>query len=452
MIAPRPTLLAAALLLAAPARPAGAVSAFSDARQATAAQLSLEAERYLLPNGLVVLLAPDPTVSSVAVDLTFRAGALYEPPGKSGLAHLAEHLMASGPTPATDYGALLEARRARDFNATTGLDTMRFLSTVPAEELPLALWVAADRLGTLPALLDDERVARERRVVAQERAARHVDVPYGLAGEQLFRRLYAKPHPLHGGVIGAPAELASVTGADVRAFVAERLVPANGILTVVGRFDPALARRLIEEGLGRLPPGRRAATPPLPPPDAGYVDARDEPLSRRPRVTLAWRLPGFSRDDAAALELGAQVLTFMADGALDMGVKADLEAYAGESMFTLTVTLQHDEPMRTMQDNADAFLRYLTLRDLPVEQLRAANLLLDRAALLTLDSLEGRSAILSEVELRHGGRASVADVLGHHWRLERGAVRDLARVSLKGPRVVLHARPVRPRPARAERE
>lgn len=444
--------LAAALLVAATARAALGSTSLDEVRKATPRQLALEVERHVLPNGLVVLLAPDPAASAVAVDVTFRAGAVYEPPGKSGLAHLVEHLLAIGPTPGTGYAALLEGRRARRFNAYTDFDTLRFVTTVPAEELPLALWVAADRLGSVPALLDDARVARERRAVIQERAERHVDAPYGLAGERLLQRVFAAPHPLHGGVLGRPEELASVTAADVRDYVAARLVPANAVVSVVGRFDPALARRLVADGLGRLPGGRRSTPPALAPMEHGWVDAREEPHSRRPRISMAWRFPAIPPEDAAALELGARLLTFMADGALDMRLSAGLAEYAGESLFTVEVTLQHDEPMRAMQDDAEGFLRLLTMTEIPVEYLRAANLLLDRAALFELDSLEGRAELLTWVELRHGGRAAVADVLAHHWKLERGAVRDTARTYLRGPKVVVHARPVRPRPARVERE
>ncbi len=300
-------LLVVATVLALPS--AAGASILEEARKTTRQQLSVAVERFELANGLVVLLAPDPSFSSVAVWMTFRAGALYEPPGRSGLAHLVEHCMSSGPTAATNYADLLERRRARYFNATTSIDAMSFEAIVPAEELPAALWVAGDRLVAVPGLLDGPVVDRNRRVVQQERAIRSVDVPYGLIDEHLFRRLYAQPHPLHGGVIGAPAELAAATADDVRGFVSELLVPANGVLVVAGRFDPAVARSLVEEALGGLAPGRRARAPSTPPPPPALVDARQEALSRRPRVTMAWRLPNISHTDAAALELGAQLLT-----------------------------------------------------------------------------------------------------------------------------------------------
>lgn len=443
-------LLAAALLAAL--SPAARAGLLDEARKTTRQQLAVEARRIELPNGLVVLLAPDPTASSVAVSLTFRAGAIREPAGRSGLAHLVEHLLATGPTPDTDYAGLLEARRARYFNAHTGLDTMSFEVVVPPEELPVALWTAADRLGTLGRRIDAAELERNRRIVQQERALRSVDAPYGLVGEQLFRRLYQPPHPLHGGVIGVPAELAAIGLDDVRAFISEFLVPANAVLAVVGRFDPAVAEPLVEQGLGRFPGGARARRLPLPPPPAPYIDAREEWVSRRPRVTLAWRLPGIAREDAVALQVGAQLLTFFVDGAWGMEISAGLSQYEGESLFCMELTVPYDEPMQIVHRDAAGFLRMLTHKEMPLDFLIAANLALDRIALFRLDTLEGRALALSSIELLSGGSFVVADHLDWHWQLDGSVLRDTARVHLKAPMLVLHARPKRPKAAREERE
>ncbi len=446
-------MLLGALLAAAALPRASAAGILDEKRRVGREALSVPVERIVLPNGLVVLLAPDPTVSSVAVWMSFRAGALHGDAVRSGLAHLVEHLMASGPTPDTDYAALLERRRARWFNASTGYDFMTFEVIVPAEELPLALWVATDRLATLPGLVDAPLVERHRRVVLQERALVAVDVPYGLVDEHLLGRLYARPHPLHGGVLGTPASLARITAEDVRGFVAERLVASNAILTLAGRFDPAVARRLVEEGPGRLPSGRRPRAAPLPPwaQPMTLVEEHREPLSRAPRVTFAWRFPGISHDDATALQLGAVLLTFLTDGAWGMRIGASLQEYAGESAFTMQLVVPYDEPTGVVQADAEAFLRLLTHREIPFEHLVAANLQLDRAALFALDDLGTRAAVLTRVEDRFAGRVRVADVLARHWDLDGGVVRDTARVHLRLPKLVLHARPLRPKPARAER-
>jgi zinc protease len=445
----RITAAAAAVALAAHAR--GGV--LDETRKATTAQLAIGAERLVLENGLAVVLAPDPSASGVAVWLTFRAGAVREPPGKSGLAHLVEHMVFGGSTPETDYAAILEARRARSLNATTGFETMSFEVVVPAEELPVALWAAADRLVTFPGRVDAGEVERHRRVVQQERALRTVDAPYGLVEEALFRRLYAAPHPLRGMVIGVPGELATLTSEDVRGFAERFLVPSGGVLVLCGRFDPAAARALVASTLGRLPAGQRPGRVSLPAPGAAYVDARVESRARSPRVTLAWRVPGTGREDARALELGAVLLTLFVDGAWGMHVGAGVVEYEGEALFELRLTVPYDEPMEVVHRDADGFLRMLTHRELPIDFLVAANLALDRAALLGLDTLEGRAAALTDHALHAPADQTVGEYLGWHWMLDGSVVRDAARrYLLKAPGLVVHARPDRPRKARAERE
>ena len=449
----RGALIAVAVLLglAAPASPRAAGTPAQ--RRVPAKALAVEHRRVELPNGLTLLLAPDPDATSVLVWTAFRAGAVYEPPGRSGLAHLVEHLLFSGPTEATDYAALLQARRARHQNASTNLDTLAFQVTLPPEELPVAFWVATDRLTALPPLLDDALVERHRKVVVQERALRHVDAPYGLVDERVYQRLYPADHPLHGGVIGIPGELAAVTAAEVRAFVAERLVPANAVVTVVGRFDPAEAVRLAEASLGRLPGGRRSPPPPFPArAEVPVVEERAEPLAREPRVTLAWRLQGVPRQDAMALQLGAQMLSYLVDGAWGMRVAAGLSVHDGESLFLMDLTVPYDESSRAVLDDADGFLRQLTRKEMPWDFVVTANLALDRLALFELDTLGGRAALLQHLELTFGPGVRPEGYLGLHWELERTAVRDSARAHLQGARLVLHARPTRPRPARLERE
>ena len=446
---PRRAIAACATVAIAASARAGVLE---ERRKTTPAQLAVAAQRYVLPNGLVVVLAPDPSASGVAVWMTFRAGAQRQPLGKGGLAHLAEHVLASGPTPDTDYAGMHEARRARHFNAATGLETMDFEAVVPAEELPFALWAMADRLGTLAARVDEQELERNRRVVVQERALRDVDAPYGLVDEQLFRRLYAAPHPLSGGVIGAPEELARLTAADVRRFVGEYLVPANGVLVLAGRLDPAVAREQIASTVGRLPAGRRAPRALHPPPPLDYVDAKEEPHGRKPRVTLAWRLPPGGRDDAEALRLGAQLFTFFVDGAFGMELSAGFHEYEGEGLFEVELTVPYDEPMEVVHRDADGFLRMLTHKEMPLDFLVAAHLALDRFELFELASLEGRARALTRLELRLDSRVDLATFLGSHWEIDGPVVRDTARRLLKGPKLVLHARPKRPKKARKERE
>jgi predicted Zn-dependent peptidase len=436
----------AAALTCAPLR-ALALDHRGEGRKTSVKDLAVAVQRVVLPNGLVVLLAPDATDAGVLVWMTFRAGTLYEPPRRSGLAHVVEHVMAAGVTPPTDYAALLERRRARYFNATTDMETMQFQTVVPPEELPLALWVAADRLGSLAPLVDDELVEHHRRVVLQERAVRDVDAPYGPMREQLFSTLFAEPHPLHGSVIGTVEELHEINGADVRAFVGSLLVPANAILTIVGRFDAQAALRLVEDGLGRLPAGQRAKPPLLVPLYRGKVAGAAEKIAREPAVTIGWRF-AIPHQQAVALGLGAQLLSFMTDGAWGMRLSAALQENEVESLFTLDLTVPYDEPASVVQSDADGFLRMLTRRQMSPDLVLAANVVLDRIALFDLDTLEGRAERLTRLERLVGARADVADDCAAHWWLDPAEIRAIADGFLDAPRVTMHARPIHPRAAR----
>ncbi|MHB8876431.1 MAG: M16 family metallopeptidase, partial [Myxococcaceae bacterium] len=404
-------------------------------------------------NGLTVLMNRDPSVSGVVVDASFYAGALYEPPGKSGLAHLVEHLSYTGRAPDTDYQSLLESRGARDFNAFTTIDLMTFRVVVSPEDLPLALWVTEDRLGALPARLDEGELERARRIIVEERAVRIEDAPYGAADVELYRQLYPKPHPLHGTTIGVPEELAKLTISDARAYIARFLVPANGVLTLVGNFDPTIARAWLLKTVARLPPGSRAEVPArLPFPFGNVNTSVPERVARRPRVSLVWSFGELPRDTADALEFGALLLTLYLDGVFGLDMTTGLSEHAGGATFRLDVTPSRMETKQNTQANAEALLRYLTHTTMPEELLDATFLALDRITLTQLDSATTRASLLTYLECMVKDPARIARFNGRHWALSTFELQALTKKALSGERVTVHARPTRPLPPRKERE
>ena len=419
----------------------------AEIRKTTDADLGIDVERFVLDNGLVVLLSPDKSTASVLVDMSFAAGAVFEPKERAGLAHFVEHIMMRGATPDTDYIEILERRGARSVGAFTDSGLMTFRSIVPAGELPLALWVAADRIGTLPGQIDATDFDRHRSVVAVEHLQRGVDVHYGLADQVLTRRLFPKPHPLHFGVIGHPKQLAQVTFQDVKTFVDTYLRPNNGILTIIGNFDPAVAKKWIEGTVARLPPGPAIEYPKVPKnraPRETVLEVK-ETLSRRPRVTMIWRLERLLPQQRDALELGALLLSNYVDGAFGSRLSASFSRDRGGGLFRLDLTLPHDKPILSSQNEAEAFLRYLTLVAMPPELYDATMLARDRLTMFALDDLVARAWMLHGLEASTGdAQGAAAEYNTRYWKFNPGAIQFIARKALIGPRLIVHARPTRP--------
>lgn len=438
----------AGLALAAPPKLPGQEVA---TRRTTTADFAYPVERWVAPNGLVVLMSPDPAVHQVVVDLTFNAGALYEPATKSGLAHLTEHALSSGDSPDTDYRALLEASGALEFNGSTTPDHLAWRLVVPPEALPLALWANAERLGTLPAQLTPEALARHRRIVLQERLMRLGDAAYGSAEVAIMARLFPAGHPLHLGVLGTPSTLQAITVEDVRAFAATFLVPKNAVLTLTGRFEPAVAKDWVGRTLGRLPPGAPAAPPPATPTLGEDVKVKiAEALGRRPRVSLAWTLDQPFDEVNEALTFGAALLAVYTDGLVGMRVAADFVRYRAGALFVLNVTLPHEVDMLEAGGNAEVVYRFLSKVPMPVDLVVTTFHVLDRLTLARLASPAQRAALLTDLERNPPSVVQGYSPLDRHWRLTPLSLQAQAASALKGGRLTLQVRPTRPLPRKAK--
>ncbi|MEW5742305.1 MAG: pitrilysin family protein [Myxococcota bacterium] len=421
-------------------------------RRTTSKDLELPFERFVTGNGLVVLLSPDATVNQVVVDLTFAAGALYEPDKKNGLAHLAEHALSAGETPDTDYRAMLESRGALEFNGSTTPDSLSYRLIVPPEELPLALWANADRLGTLPGLLTAESVERHRRIVLQERLLRLEDASYGRSEQVLMARLFPGAHPLHQGVLGTPTSLASITPEDVRAFARRYLVPANAILTITGNFEPRVAREWIDKTLGRLPPGKPADAPIATPALVSDLKVKiDEHVSRRPRVTMAWPLELALDEYTESLALGAVLLSIYTDGLIGMSVSAEVLEFRDSAVFILSVTMPHAVDMAEAHGNAEVIYRFLAAAPMPVDLVVATQHAIDRDLMAALTWPARRASLLTRLERFPPRTMPGVSPTERHWKLTPEAIKTRAAIALKGARLVVQARPIRPLPPKVKK-
>ena len=304
--------LACILLLSAQAPDAGPADAGAPAAPTG---LAVPFEKYTLGNGLEVILHADPRLPVVAVSVWYHVGALHETPGKSGFAHLFEHLMFQG-TPHTgddSHFRFLEAAGASNVNGTTDFDRTNYYEVVPKNELELALWLESDRMGWLMEGVTQAKLDEQRGVVKNERRQAVENQPYGLADEKLWQSIFPPEHPYWGNVIGSMKDLDAASLDDVGRFYDLYYAPSNATLALAGDFDPAEAKKLVEKYFGTLPAWSKPppAAPPTPSLASEVRVVHDERVATLPKVALAWFSPPAYAQGDAELHVLARIL---ADG------------------------------------------------------------------------------------------------------------------------------------------
>ncbi|MGB6194140.1 MAG: pitrilysin family protein, partial [Terracidiphilus sp.] len=217
-------------------------------------------ESYKLPNGLTVLTHEDHRLPLVAVDLWYHVGPLNERPGRTGFAHLFEHMMFEGSEHVGEKAHIrdVQSAGATDVNGTTSFDRTNYFETMPSNQLELALWLESDRMGFLMEGLDREKLTNQRDVVRNERRQGE-GRPYYVADEEVFHLLFPKGHPYYGAVIGSHADIESARIADVRDFHQEFYTPNNASIAIAGDFDAKKLRDLLEKYFGPIPRGPEVA-------------------------------------------------------------------------------------------------------------------------------------------------------------------------------------------------
>src|SRR5205823_1161515 len=232
---------------------------------AAAALPQIPFEKYQLPNGLTVMLSEDHRAPVVAVDLWYHVGAVNERKGRSGFAHLFEHLMFQGSKHLNGdertVFAMLERNGATNLNGSTDWDRTNYFETMPADRLELALWLESDRMGFLLDTVDQKKLDTQREVVRNERRQSIENAPYQRAEVRLAELLFPQPNPYFGAVIGSHQDLQAASLEDVKAFFRTYYAPDNASLSIVGDFKSADVKPLVEKYFG--PIVRGPATPPV---------------------------------------------------------------------------------------------------------------------------------------------------------------------------------------------
>jgi predicted Zn-dependent peptidase len=265
-----------------------------------------------LANGLRLIVSEDHLAPVVGVNIWYDVGSKHEVPGKTGFAHLFEHVMFQGSrnVAKAEHIALVQAAGGT-MNGTTWLDRTNYFETMPSHQLELALWLEADRMGTLLDALSQENLDNQREVVKNEKRWSYDNRPYGSWSEKLQAHLFPPEHPYHHSTIGSMEDLDAASLDDVRDFFRTYYAPNNATLAVVGDVEPKRVREWVERYFGGIP--SNPSIPPLgdlslPPTLGGEVRESVTDRVPLPRVYFGFRAPVFGDRRLDALDIAAQIL------------------------------------------------------------------------------------------------------------------------------------------------
>jgi zinc protease len=375
-------------------------------------KVSIPHKRMQLSNGLQVFVHEDHRTPVVCVNMWYFVGSKDERPGRTGFAHLFEHLMFEGSQNVRkgQFDELLEEVGGAN-NGSTSPDRTNYWETVPANVLALPLFLESDRLGWFLETMTQEKLDGQREVVKNERRQSYENRPYGLAYETLLQNLYPPNHPYHWPVIGWMADLDAATLADVRTFFQTYYAPNNAALSIAGAVHAHDAFELVEQQFGGIP---AAAQPPRPaalaPTLASDVLLSMEDDVHLPRLYMAWHSPRIFAPGDAELDVAARALgsgktarlyqRLVHDLEIAQDVEAEQESGMLSSMFGVSVTAREGVPLTRIADEVRAILRECSAELTQRELDRARN----HIETSTIDAIQGV-----------GGFGGKADRLNHYY-------------------------------------
>ena len=300
--------------------------------------MQIPIETYRMENGLLVTLSEDHTAPIVAVNLWYHVGSANEREGRTGFAHLFEHMLFQGSAhvAANEHFELVQ-RAGGTLNGSTWLDRTNYFETVPSHHLALALWLEADRMGQLLAAMTQEKLDTQRDVVKNERRWSVDNQPYGTWWERLPALAHPPTHPFHHSLIGSMEDLSAASLDDVAQFFATYYTPDNAVLSITGDFDPAEAKQLVARYFGSIPRGGgKPALPPmeLPPTFGGRLRQVVHDAVALPRLFVAFRIPPFGTEEHLTATVLAAILGLRKGSRLHRALVRERQVAAEAGAFT----------------------------------------------------------------------------------------------------------------------
>jgi zinc protease len=419
---------------------------------AAVAPPKLQYQRLTLPNGLTVILHTDRSTPIAHVQIWYHVGSKNEREGRTGFAHLFEHMMFKGsknvePEQHTSIVSSVGGRA----NAFTNEDATVYWNTVPAQYLPLVLWMEADRLGSLR--IDEQTFVSEREVVKEERRMRVDNQPFGNMNELLYRNAFTT-HPYKNPVIGSMADLDAATIADVRQFFNTFYVPANATLVIAGDFDVAETTDLVTRYFGRIPAG------------AGKVprDIAKEPAPvKEKRITLeeAWPLPAVivahhitydGHQDSYPLHVLRKVLadgnssriyrSLVYDKRLAVAAFGEANLIEHPNLFYTVAIVAPGQSMDAVEKAVIAELDKAAAEGITDRELQRAKNQFARDYILMRETVQSKAQILAHAEVLHADLTTADGEFTIFQNMTRAEVQRVAKTYFTpASRVVMHVKP-----------
>jgi zinc protease len=410
----------------------------------------IQFEKYTLPNGLEVILHEDHSTPIVTVDTWYHVGSGDEQIGRTGFAHLFEHIMFMGSqnVPVGALDQLLEAAGA-DINGSTTEDRTNYYETLPSNALALALWLDADRMGFLLPTMDLAKLDLQRDVVKNERRQRVDNVPYGRADETILAALYPQSHPYSWPVIGSMADLSAASLEDVKNFFRTYYAPNNAALVIAGDFDPVAVKKLVAQYFGPIPRGpavkRRTTVPAVVIPRDKFVVLEDK--VQLPRLFYTWpTVKAFASDDAA-LDVLAQVLAsdknsrlykkLVYDLQIAQTVRAFQESSRLDGKFQVDVTPMPGQKVSDVDQVVRAEIANVIQNGITTRELQRAQNSYKASFLNRLASVLGKADQLNFYNYFVGTPDYVQQDAARYERVTAADVQRVAQKYLGKPKIVL---------------
>ena len=421
-------------------------------------------ETFTLDNGLRVVLHTDRKAPVVALQAWYNVGSKDEPKGKTGYAHLFEHIGLFNPTENLPGGLMqpLRALGATDWNGTTWFDRTNFFQTVPTSALEQALYMESDRMGHLLGALNQERLDNQRGVVQNEKRQGD-NQPYGLVQYARLEALFPEGHPYRHSTIGSMADLDAASLEDLRNWHRENYGPNNAVLSIAGDIDVAAARRLVQKYFGHIPRGAQnepamADVPTLP----KRVDIAMQDRVSNTRLYRNWAVPGLLDEASADLDVAATVLGGLASSRLDnelvrgdetaVAVTAGYQPFHRLGMVTVSVDVKPGQDADAVSARLDKLIADF-IQNGPTED-EVARVATTRiagmvGALEPVGGFGGKSVVLAEGALYASDPGHYRKELAGYGKATPASVRAAMQRWLTRPTVAIRVDPGE-RPAYAE--